>query len=207
MALKDNLKFYRDAAGLTLEDVAPRIGVSAATLNRYESGVIVNVPSNKIEQLAIIYGTTPSILMGWGTENSSKPKTHWVKVPVLGRVRAGIPTDAIEEIIGYEEVPESLASTGDFFGLQVQGDSMIPRFVEGDVVIVRKQSDIESGKIGVVLVNGSDATIKKIVKHDNGISLIATNTAYTPRFYTNDEITNLPVEIIGTVVQLIAKFI
>lgn len=129
-----------------------------------------------------------------------------IKIPVLGYVRAGMPMEAVEEIIDYEEISEEMARQGEYFGLQIKGDSMEPRIKEGDVVIVRKQSDVISGDIAVVMVNGEDATVKKIVKHENGISLLPFNQAYAPLFYTQDEAVSLPVEIIGRVVELRGKF-
>jgi repressor LexA len=129
-----------------------------------------------------------------------------IRIPVLGRVQAGIPIEAVEDIIDYEEIPSEMAKTGDYFGLKVKGDSMEPKFSEGDVVIVKKQPDVESGQIGIVIVNGTDATIKRVIKHDEGgISLIALNPVYPPKFYTKNEIINMPLSIIGRVVELRSK--
>lgn len=124
----------------------------------------------------------------------------------MGRVVAGIPIDAIEEIIDYEEIPKEMAATGDFFALKVKGASMEPRILEGDVVIVRKQDDVESGDIAIILINGNDATVKRVKKQKDGITLIANNiSVYEPHYYSNDEITQLPVRILGKVVELRGK--
>lgn len=133
-----------------------------------------------------------------------KPKS--IKIPVLGYVRAGIPIDAVEEILDYEEISQEMASQGEYFALSVKGDSMEPRIQEGDVVIVRKQSDVDSGEIAVVLVNGNDATVKKFVKHENGVSLVAFNAKYEPMFYTCAEVECKPVTVLGKVVELRGKF-
>ena len=125
---------------------------------------------------------------------------------MLGRVQAGMPVEAIEEILDYEEITEDMAKTGDFFGLVVRGESMEPKFSDGDIVIVRQQSDIESGNIAVVIVNGQDATIKKVKKTDGGLLLQPTNPAFKAIFYSAEEVSSLPVEIIGRVVELRAKF-
>ena len=127
-------------------------------------------------------------------------------VPVLGYVKAGIPIEAVEEVLGYEEITPHMASTGEHFALMIKGDSMLPRFCPGDVVIVRKQSDINNGEIAVVLVNGSDATVKKVFKRDNNLMLVSLNTAYEPIVYSSSDIINSPVIIIGKVVELRAKF-
>lgn len=120
---------------------------------------------------------------------------------------AGIPLDAIEEIIDYEEIPKSMSATGEFFALQVKGDSMLPTLKDGDVVIVKKQPTVDSGDIAIVLVNGNEATVKEVKESPGGITLIGHNVAvYTPQFYSNEEIKSLPVEVLGKVVEMRRKF-
>lgn len=99
-----------------------------------------------------------------------------------------------------------MAKTGEFFGLQIHGDSMEPRMCEGDVVIVRKQEDAESGDIVIAMVNGDDATCKRLRKYRDGIELISNNPSYEPMFFSNQEIQEKPVRIIGKVVELRGKF-
>ena len=100
-----------------------------------------------------------------------------------------------------------MAAKGEFFVLRICGLSMVQRMFEGDIVIVRKQPDIESGEIAVVLVNGSDGTVKKVIKSDNGIMLVPLNSNcdYEPHFYSNEEIQTLPVTIAGKVVEVRGK--
>lgn len=107
----------------------------------------------------------------------------------------------------HEEITPDLAKTGEFFALQVRGDSMLPTLKDGDVVIVKKQPTVDSGDIAIVLVNGNDATVKEIKESPAGITLIGHNVAvYTPRFYSNEEIKNLPVQVLGKVVEMRRKF-
>ncbi|NBI65056.1 helix-turn-helix domain-containing protein [Clostridiales bacterium] len=142
-----------------------------------------------------------------GEESDNTGTVQGVRIPVLGTIVAGIPIDAIEEILDYEEITPEMAACGEYFGLRVKGSSMEPRICEGDVVIIRQQPDIESGEIAAVIVNGNEATLKKVVKQENGITLVAFNTSvYEPRFYTCEEIENLPIRIAGKVVELRAKF-
>lgn len=129
-----------------------------------------------------------------------------VAIPVLGKVVAGIPIEAIEEIIDYEEIDANLAKSGEFFALQIKGDSMEPRMYEGDVVIVRKQDAVDTGDIAIVLVNGDDATVKKIKILKDGIMLVPFNNRYDPWEYTAEDIEKMPVKIIGKVIELRAKF-
>ena len=128
-------------------------------------------------------------------------------ITVLGRVAAGIPIEAVEDVIDNEEISEKIAKkTGDFFALQIHGDSMEPRMCEGDVVIVRQQDDAESGDIVIAMINGDDATCKRLRKYRDGIELISNNPSYVAMFFSNDEIISKPVKIIGKVVELRGKF-
>ena len=125
---------------------------------------------------------------------------------MLGRVAAGIPIEAIENIIDTEEITEEMARTGDFFGLKIRGNSMEPKISDGDIVIVRKQEDAENGQVIIATVNGTDATCKRLRKYRDGIELISNNPSYEPIFFSNKEIEEKPVKIIGRVVELRSKF-
>ena len=133
-----------------------------------------------------------------------KPQpTH---IPVYGAVAAGIPLDAIQDIEDYEEITEDMARVGEYAALKIKGNSMLPRFTPGDVVIVKLQDDVDTGDIAIVMVNGDEATCKKIKKTPEGVMLISTNPEYEPMFFTNQEIKDKPVRIWGKVVELRAKF-
>lgn len=129
-----------------------------------------------------------------------------IQIRVLGKVAAGIPIEAVEDVIGEETISKKMAETGDYFGLRISGDSMEPSIHHGSIVIVRQQDDVENGDIAIVIVNGEDATCKKIEKFENGIMLVPINKAYEEKFYTNEEIEKLPVRIIGKVVESRTKF-
>lgn len=129
-----------------------------------------------------------------------------VSIPVLGCVPAGVPITAVQDILDYEEITPEMSSQGEFFALKISGDSMEPKFSSGDVVIVRCQSDVDSGSIAVVLIDGEDATVKKVLKKDTGIMLVPLNPSYDPVLYTRSEVLATPVLILGKVVELRAKF-
>lgn len=157
-----------------------------------------------LEKFASYFGVTKSFLC---TKQKAPAVSSGIKIPVLGYVAAGIPIEAIENIIDYEEISsEQLNPDFDYFGLKIKGDSMSPRIQDGDVVIVRKQSDVDSGDVAIVCVNGDSATCKQIKKHTEGISLIPYNTSHEVKFYSNQEIESLPISIIGKVVELRGKF-
>lgn len=121
------------------------------------------------------------------------------KIPVFGKVAAGIPLEEIVDIRDWEEIEYK----GDdvLYGLQVKGDSMSPRIMEGDVLIVKQQPDAESGDLVIAQVNGNASTCKRLVKHSDGISLVSFNPSYAPMTFTNEEIENLPVRILGIVIE------
>ncbi len=211
MTIGERLKELRERLGMSQVDFASKINVSKQSLYKYENNIITNIPSDKIEAAAKVGNVSPAYLMGWDNNiapisGESKEKKKGVTIKVLGRVAAGIPIEAVESIIDTEEISLELAATGEFFGLQIHGDSMEPRICEGDVVIVRQQDDAESGEIVIAAVNGTDATCKRLRKYRDGIELISFNPSYAPMFYSNEDIEEKPVKIIGKVVELRGKF-
>lgn len=196
------LKEARKKARLSQQKVADHIGVSQNTYSYWENGKY-NVDSESLKKLSALFNVSIDYLLG--TEEPVQIKTNIV--PVLGTVQAGIPLDAIEEILDYEELkPEMMAHGEEYFALQVKGSSMEPRMREGDVVIVKKQPDVNHDDTAIVLVNGGEATIKRVLKSESGIMLAPNNPAYETKFYSNTEIADLPVVILGKVVELRAKF-
>lgn len=187
-------------------DLVDATGISKGALSSYISGRYTP-KQNNIYLIAKALNVNEAWLMGSDVpmeRNSSTKKG--VTINVLGRVSAGIPIEAIENIIDTEEISEELARTGDFFGLQIHGDSMEPKISDGDIVIVRQQDDAESGDIVIATVNGDEATCKRLRKYRDGIELVANNPTYEPLFFSNEDIVNKPVRIIGRVVELRAKF-
>ena len=135
----DRIKALRKKLGISQVDFADKIGVSKQTLYKYENNIITNIPSDKIEAIAVNFKISPSSLMGWDEEQkiADQATTKAVRIPVLGRVAAGLPLFADEEIIDYEDISDAMAKEGEYYGLRIRGDSMEPKFSDGDVVIVR----------------------------------------------------------------------
>lgn len=198
----------RQRKGRTQKDVAVHLGVDRTTYVKYETGA--SAPNNEmLVQLASYFGVTTDYLLGQSddpTPRQVKPKRKGIKIPVLGRVQAGVPVEAVEHTLDYEEITPELAATGEFFALQVRGTSMEPKFSDGDVVIVRKQQTAETGDIVIALTDGDDATIKRIKRTTEGMILTPTNPAFEPLFFSNFDIKALPIKIIGKVIELRAKF-
>lgn len=156
-----------------------------------------------LELLSQIFDVSTDVLIG---RSAIPTPSGGIRIPVLGNVAAGIPIEAVTDIVDYEEIDATMAKTGDYFGLRIKGSSMEPRMREGDVVIVRKQDTADTGDVVVVLVNGDSATVKKIKFGETGITLLPTNPAYEPLFFDRHEVETLPVRVIGKVVELRAKF-
>lgn len=180
LILKSNMKIV---------DIAKKSGVARATLYKIMSGSTCSTSVDTYKKICEALGVSQ--------ENNLS-----LKIPVVGTIPAGIPIEAIEDIIDYEELPSEMKKQGEFFGLKVRGDSMSPNIKDKDVLIVRKQEDAESGDICVVMVNGNDATVKRIKKDAIGITLIPDNQNYNNMYYSNSEILSLPVRIIGKVVEI-----
>ena len=196
------LNYYMHLNNKTQMDLMRDLDLSSATISSWCNGK--KLPRmGKIQMLADYFHIEKSDLL-----EEKKPLDYSKKavtINVLGSVAAGIPFEAVENIVDTEEISEDLAKTGTFFGLKIKGDSMEPRICNGDVVIVKQQEDAESGDIVIALVNGDEATCKRLTKYAGGIGLISLNSRYEPMMFSDEDILNKPVKILGKVVELRGK--
>ena len=225
MTLGEIVRSYRDSHSMTMAEFAERAGLSKGYISMLEKnrnprtgapiipsittyeGVSKATGLSVQELMESTRGEDISLSVPAAPAEPARPHRKGVKIPVLGYVRAGIPMYAEENIIDYEEISQQWARSGEYFGLRIRGDSMLPTLHDGDTIIVRKQSDVDNGDIAIVLVNGDDATVKEIHEEPDGVTLIGHNVAvYAPHFYSNRQIQELPVQIIGKVVELRRKF-
>ena len=198
------LKELRTSKGVKQREMAEFLGIDRTTYGKYETGA--SEPDfDTVLKIADYFDVSVDFLLG-RSDCFDSPSHDPTWINVLGRVAAGIPIEAIEEVIDREQITESMARSGSYIGLQIHGSSMEPRMREGDVVIVRLQDDCDSGDTVIAMVNGDEATCKILQKTPDGISLLSTNPAYSPMFFSNREIEEKPVRIIGKVVELRAKF-
>ena len=194
------IKQLRQSRSITQKELSEMLYKSESTVRMWELGK--SEPDlEMLKKIANFFNVSVDYLL-----NDGLITKRGVKIPVFGNVAAGIPIDAITDIEDYEEITEELAASGEYVALKIKGDSMEPKMSEGDVVIVRVQPTIESGEIAIVLINGDNATCKKVKKTEEGIMLISLNSAYEPMFYSNKQIEELPIRIFGKVVELRAKF-
>ncbi len=194
----DSLKKICDQKGTTPTTVAKSLGLSNSIATSWKKGRRPRIDT--VQKIADFLQVPVESLM------DQDKSINVLRIPVYGQVAAGIPIEAIEDIEDYEEVDASTVPHGEYMALRIKGHSMEPRMMEGDVVIVRLQDDVDSGDTAVVLVNGGEATCKKIKKTPDGVILISTNPVYEPMFFSNQEIIDLPVRILGKVVELRAKY-
>lgn len=194
------IKQLRQSRSITQKELSEMLYKSESTVRMWELGK--SEPDlEMLKKIANFFNVSVDYLL-----NDGLITKRGVKIPVFGNVAAGIPIDAITDIEDYEEITEELAASGEYVALKIKGDSMEPKMSQGDVVIVRVQPTIESGEIAIVLINGDNATCKKVKKTEEGVMLISLNSAYEPMFYSNNQIEELPIRIFGKVVELRAKF-
>ena len=198
----ENLRRYMALYEKNRNDICNDLGFAYTTFTSWETGI--NYPRiDKIEMLANYFGIEKSDLIeNKSQEESPTRRAKGIRIPVIGRVAAGIPIEAIENIDEWEEIPEAMAKKGEYFALKIKGESMLPKLQPGDIVIAKKQHDVDTGDTAIVLVNGNDATVKQIKKTETGIMLVGLNLeAYQPHFYSNKEVEELPIQIIGKVIE------
>ena len=199
MEVKELIYNRRTALGLTMKQLADAVGVSEGTISRWESGDIENMRRDKINALASALRVSPAMIMGWEEKSESNSR----RIPVYGRVAAGIPIEAVENIIDWEEIPADWK--GEYGCLVIKGDSMSPRILDGDRVVVRIQDDADSGDIVIAIINGHDGVCKKLIKQTDGIVLQSLNPAYEPMYFSKESQESVPVRIWGKVVELRGK--
>lgn len=203
-SIGQRIKNARKNAGLTQLELAEKTKLSRSYIGDIEKDRY-NPSVSTLELIATATGVPASKLLSSSVQTTIQ--STGVRIPVLGKVVAGIPLEAITDIIDYEEIPAQMAKSGTYFALQVKGRSMEPTLHEGDVVIVRQQPEVENGEIAIVLVNGDEATVKEVKEGPDGLTLIGHNVGvYSPHFYTREQIQDLPIRIIGKVVELRRKF-
>lgn len=199
-----NLRFYMAKNNKSQIDLINDLHLNKSAVSTWVNGT--RLPRmDKVDLLAKYFNIASLDLLEDRTAKKNITTTKSCQVPVLGRVAAGIPINAITEIIDTEEISEDMAKTGEYFGLKIKGDSMEPRIYDGDVVIVRQQDNAESGDIVIAMVNGDDATCKRLIKYASSIALVSLNSKYEPMMFTDKEVIEKPVRVIGKVVELRGK--
>lgn len=220
----DRLKKAMSDKQMKQVDLCNKTGIDKALISNYLSGKY-KAKQDKLHKLAIALDVSEGWLMGYDVDmdrewfEEKEPSeisidnaryiettTKTIKIPVLGKVPAGVPIEAIQDILGYEEIPASMLKSGNnYFALKIDGDSMYPDYKTGDIIIIKQQSDCNSGDDCVVMVNGDDATFKRVIKQEKSIILKPLNNNYEPYYFDEYEILTKPVKIIGIAIEVRRK--
>lgn len=193
--IANKLKELRKKAGLTLEELAEKLGTSKQTIHRYENGVIANIPHEKIERLAETLSVSPAELMGWEENLCSYENILPINkknLPVIGTIACGEPIYASREYGSFVSISSDIDAS---FCLRAKGDSMIgARIYDGDLVFIREQSSVDNGEIAAVIIN-DEATLKRVYYYpdESKIVLSPENPRYAPIVYINEELNSIKI--------------
>jgi len=199
MTTGERMKQRRKELGLSAEKVAERLGVSPATIYRYEKGDIEKVPADSLTEIAKILQTTPAYLMGWEEQPTPAapippgfiPMPQMRKVPLVGSIACGTPILAQQNIDGSVDAPEDIRCD---FALRCKGDSMIDAGIhDGDAVYIRIQPEVENGEIAAVRI-GEEATLKRVYYDGTTLTLMPANAAFAPMVYTGPQLDDVHIE-------------
>ena len=187
---------------LAITALEKELGFGRGTIGKWKKGAEPNLAS--LQKVADYFNVSVDYL----TTYEIKPNVEFIKLndvarlPIYGRIPAGIPKEAIQEVEGYIEVPAYMSEG--YAVLKVIGDSMYPKYLDGDVVIIKEQPDCENGQDCAVRINDNDVTLKKVIKMEDGLMLQPLNPEYPPQFFSySDEL--CPVYILGVVVEIRRK--
>lgn len=198
-----NIRRFMNLYHLDRNDVCSALGIKYTTFTDW-----INAKTypriDKIELLANYFKVSKADLV----EDEGSVDPDVISIPIYGRVAAGMPIEANQDdIIGEIKIPRSLSRRGDFYALEVHGDSMEPMLFNGDTVLIREQPDAENGELVVATINGDDAVCKKLYKvPGGGIQLTSLNPVYDPFIFTPDDVNSIPVRILGKVVEMRRSF-
>ena len=207
-AMARNIQYYLDLQNKDRNDLCRALDLPYTTVSNWLQGV--RYPRiDKIEKMAQYFNVPVFCLIDKNVPRKELPVLKQRKIPLLGRVAAGAPIYADDHVEGFEFIESKYIDDGfDYFALRVAGHSMEPTIQDGDVVIVRQQDTVDNGQIAIVLIDGEDATAKEVRIDKHGITLVGHNiSAYSPQYYTNQQVAELPVRIIGLVIEVRRKLV
>lgn len=206
MSIGNNIKSIRKEKNYTQNELAKRANISRTYLSdvendRYNPSIDTLTDIAKALEVEIVSLIDSSSFTTVRVYPNNNQKT--VTINVLGKIPAGIPIEAIENVVDTEDIViGEFESSRDYFALKVEGDSMSPTIQDKDTVIIRKQPKVENNEVAAVLVNGDEATLKRVKISDAGLTLIPDNTSYDPKFFSPDEVEKLPIKILGKVIEI-----
>lgn len=197
MKLSEILIDYKKKTGATNDYIAEKVGVNKSTVSRWINEDMKVIKHEVIENL--------SLLIGLDVESLLKDTGKFQK-PIIGTAKAGYGLFAEEYYDGFEEVSKADYYRGDYF-LRITGDSMDGAHIhDNDLIYVKQCSDVSSGTIAVVLIGGDEVTVKRVIKKDQFLILEAANPLVENRYFTYEEVAQLPVRVIAKVLYSRSDF-
>lgn len=194
ISVGSRIRAAREAKNMTQEELGAACGITKQSIFKYESGIITNIPLDRLEKIASALDVTPAYLMGWkeaaNTPPGFQPIPPMTEVPLVGRIACGDPILAEENVEDMVSVPAAWRAT---FTLICHGDSMSPRIQDGDLVAIRMQPEVENGEIAAVRIE-NEATLKRVYLHDDYIELRPENPAFASIIHRRDEMNNVHIE-------------
>lgn len=207
-----NLKHLRLQSGMTQEELAKKLDKDYSTIGKWELGQRSPIMTDVI-RIANLFNVSLEKLIGQSIiyDNAEQVEldSNTIKMPVLGKIPAGMPLEAIEDTYAIDtiDIPKDwLRGDNHYFALRLEGDSMEPEYLDKDIVIFKQTSTCESGDDCCIRINGFDATFKRVRKQENGIVIIPLNennsSGFISTFYSKEDIERMPIEILGIVKQI-----
>lgn len=201
--LNDNVKHLRTIKGLSQQTLADKVGVDRSTISRIENNEIETTIDNAIK-IADTFNVSLLDLVNkdlrFDNAESIDVLSNIIKVPVFGTIKAGVPIESQSDIIDYVEIPKDWTKGNKkFYGLKISGDSMFPKYDNGDIVIFEQNDDVNlyNGKDVAVMINGTESTFKKILVNEQGIVLQPYNMAYDIMMFSKEQVEQLPIRVVG----------
>lgn len=205
MTIGERIKLRREELGMTQVELANKIGyASKSSINKIELNV-QNLRQSKIKAIADALNTTPAYIMGWEDIPDRIPMSEFHTIPLFADVAGGLPLLMDDRIVG-EVAVTGIPDNGEYFALTVRGQSMEPKIMDGDIVVVHQQQDVDNGDIAIITIDGESATCKRLYTYADHISLLSINPACEPMELSREQIEDLPVHVYGKVVQLVRRF-
>lgn len=199
--LIDNMNRFLKQKGKLRMDMARDLGITHSTVFNWFDGVSYPRLKN-LEQIAEYLGVTISQLV----EGDRQATQDFTTINVLSRVVYGVPLKSMDYVVGTEEISNRMAKNGNHFALRIKGDAMTPKIDNGDVVIVLEKKTADNGDIVVIMVGKDDAVLRKLTHNEYGITLLAINPNVEPMFFSHQDVVNIPITIIGKVIEARRKF-
>lgn len=203
MKIGDKIRMLRKRKGLTQTELGEKLGVKTNAVSKWECGRVEDIPMSKVKAMSVLFDVTPSFLIDDEQlpSNATPLDVHsFHRIPILGRIAAGLPLYAEQNIEGYTLT--DLNGGAEYFALRVKGDSMnAARIQEGDVLIVRRQEEVENGEVAIVMVGDDDATVKRFYSTGNTVTLMpqSTNPQHQAQMY---DLRKTKIKVLGKVVKV-----